>query len=344
LEKLDLNKAFELISQQTELKDLKITIQQDYEWTVKNDGIQVSRLEVNALVELSVTSRRNLEQFVKSQKKIESFEAILYNSDSNRPFYSSILKYVQTLDTLRSISVENIGLIGDFKQTKNCQVENLTIRKSWGVLNDRIFIKLFPNIKRLEIHFLFMSDDVIQLINNMPFLEELVIVDLGERRKPQVLQKITKLQIKNLKKAELYSNSGCDGAKIVEFTKKHPNLTEFRFNVDPIQESTHLKVLESTLKNLKNLKKLMMYVPFKGMCNVSGSADEICKLIGDNAPQLDTLALNFGMNDEDSDILVRRYDREYLDYCKIDESRFIRYSLPHLKFKFLYYYTKNPWN
>jgi hypothetical protein len=80
LEKLHLREAFELISQQTELKELAITIIGLHQWTVKNYDIQVISLVVNVVSELSETSKINLEQFVKSQKKIESFQTILYRN------------------------------------------------------------------------------------------------------------------------------------------------------------------------------------------------------------------------------------------------------------------------
>jgi hypothetical protein len=156
------------------------------------------------------------------------------------------------------------------------------------------------------------------------------------------LSRISQIQIKNLKEFELYSCDGCGGKRIDQFTKNHPNLVEFKLNLDPIEESTHLKVLESTLKSLKNLKKLMMFFPFRKRSNVSASADGICKLIGEDAPQLDTLALNVGFNDVDASKL--EIDREFWEECMGVIRESFQSALPNLKFKILSSYRSDPWN
>ncbi len=345
LEKLCLHEAFELINQQTKLKELAITIKTKCEWTVKNDEIQVARLEVNVLSDMSETSKRNLERFVKSQGKIESFSALLYESYRNKGFYSSMLQHIHTLETIRSISLENIGMIEDLP-TKNHHVESLTIRKSWGETD---YLKLFPNLKTLEIHVVYILDGFIQLINSIPSLEELVIIDLGRHgRDIQMLQKLDQFQMANLKRAELYSYNGCDAAKITEFTRKHPNLLEFRLNVCRIKEATYLEVVEASLKNLKNLQKLMLFIPFHGWSNVYTAREEICKLIEENAMQLDTLVVNFGVNTMDvpKDMLFfhTSYDYDYWGYYKSVIDREFAEALPYLKFKFLWNHKRNPWN
>jgi hypothetical protein len=95
------------------------------------------------------------------------------------------------------------------------------------------------------------------------------------------------------------------------------------------------------LENLKNLKKLMMFFPFRKRSKVSASADEICKLIGESAPQLDTLALNVGFNNVDASKL--EIDREW-DECMGVIRESFRNALPNLKFKILCNYRGDPWN
>ncbi len=342
LEKLHLQEAFELISQQKELKEFTLGIKQEHEWTVKNDDIQVTSLEVNAVFQLTETSRRNLEQFVKSQKKIESFSCNFPN-ERNKVFYSSMLKHLQTLETLRTITVENIGVaFNDFPVTDNYHVESLTIRQMFCGLADRKYIELFPNLKKLEIYLDSpLSNDFIQLLNNLATLEELLIIDLGKHGYHD-LNRISHFQIKNLRKFELYSYDGCRGDSIVQFTKNHPDLLEFRLSLHPIKESTYLEVLESTLKNLKNLKKLMMFIPFRGWLSVVEVTREICKLIGENAPQLEALAVNFGVNDY-TDVSRLGFDHDYWDSYIREISGDFERALPNLKFKFLCNFTREPW-
>ncbi len=227
----------------------------------------------------------------------------------------------------------------DFPETESNHLESLTIIKSWGGIADRMYIELFPNLKKLEIHPEFsMNNDFIRLLNNVASLEELVIIDLGKRGHHD-LNRITQFRMENLRKFELYSYDGCRGESIGQFTENHPDLVEFRLNLDPIEESTYLEVLEATLKNLKNLKKLMMFMPLSEWSNVSASTREICEMIGENAPQLEALAVNFGVNDYTD---VSRFDRGYWDEYRSISDDFER-ALPNLKFKFLRNFTREPW-
>ncbi len=86
----------------------------------------------------------------------------------------------------------------------------------------------------------------------------------------------------------------------------------------------------------------MMFFPFRKRSNVSASADGICKLIGEDAPQLDTLALNVGFNDVDASKL--EIDREFWEECMGVIRESFQSALPNLKFKILSSYRSDPWN
>jgi hypothetical protein len=96
-----------------------------------------------------------------------------------------MLKHVQTLETLRSISIHNIGAVQEvFPEVKNHHVESLTLRQmsmSYE-LPEKKYIALFPNLKKLVMYpDTWISNIVIEQINSMDSLKELVIVDPGDR-------------------------------------------------------------------------------------------------------------------------------------------------------------------
>ncbi len=188
------------------------------QWTVKNDEIQVTSLEVFLDFGLTAASRRNLEQFIKSQKKIESFRGIFPNLLYDA-FFSSMLKHVQTLDTLRSISIHDIGAVQEvFPETVNYHVESLTLRQMSMCyeVTEKKYIELFPNLKKLVMYpDTWISNLVIEQINSMVSLEEFKIVDTGERGYHELINLATRAESAN-SKSRISRNSSCIHAMDVE--------------------------------------------------------------------------------------------------------------------------------
>ncbi len=96
-----------------------------------------------------------------------------------------MLKHVQTLETLRSISIHDIGAVQEvFPETVNYHVESLTLRQMSMCyeVTEKKYIELFPNLKKLVMYpDTWISNLAIEQINSMDSLEEFKIVDTGER-------------------------------------------------------------------------------------------------------------------------------------------------------------------
>ncbi len=142
------------------------------------------------------------------------------------------------------------------------------------------------------------------------------------------------LHIENLKVFEIYSRGESNEEAIELFVKNHPKLTELRLNVD----ARNLKTMELILRNLKDLKKLMLKVnPNYTVENPKKNSHE---LIREFAPNLENLALNFGVNYTRWGV---KYSTEEMKRKRSFEENFGR-ELPNLKINLLFEYVDCPWD
>jgi hypothetical protein len=125
------------------------------------------------------TSLLNLEVFVRTQKSIESFRIYKNFMNENRNFeiYERIFALVFNLETLSSVKT-NYAL----PFLRSLEVRNQHVRKlsftdhDFTVMELPSYLKFFPWITSLEIGSRYiLSEESLLLINDLKFLEELVI-------------------------------------------------------------------------------------------------------------------------------------------------------------------------
>jgi hypothetical protein len=148
--------------------------------------------------------------------------------------------------------------------------------------------------------------------------------------------------MENLERCEIHNLNYCSVAQIHQFVMKHPKLTELKLVVDEIHDNPGVEALEVILKNLKNLKLLIMKTPFK---DLETATVKIQMLIEKYAPKLETLSLGFASSSYCFSVVARsqlptpRKDSLPMDQQKVITGKvrkFFANKLPDLKFKFFY--------
>jgi hypothetical protein len=314
---------FEIIARQSKLKKLLLMPTKNFNALPVNEELQVIDLDLDlSFFGMNLLAMKNLEDFLKTQKKIKSL-GLSFSSEYN---FNGNLTHILNLETLRSLVIHRVEII-DFltDDVRNNNVQKIVIKSNRRMpINFAKFVRSFPNTKSFQFDMFdgYMSGEETLLINNLKFLEELVIGhSFG------VFEIAEELQLPNLKKIEIDSivenNPESFKPKLSQFIKNHPNIEELKLNISGIEGSMiDLELLELVLGNLKNLKKLSIYIKLD---DFHTAIVEMCELIKKHATTLSDLELKFGDNQTD------------VKTVKTMVENYFQNVLPNLKINYIYY-------
>jgi hypothetical protein len=275
--------------------------------------LQVIDLEINCSRPTNFLAMKNLEEFLKTQKKID---VLSFSRENN---YDGILTHILNLESLRTLVVERAKRNDSLPRfIRNDNVQKIVIKTYSDLINFAQFVRSFPNTKSL--HLRDISREDIPLINSFKFLEELIIRDTR-----QIFQRIEGLQLPNLKKIEInsFEDYSPENFKPIfsQFIENHPNIEELKLSIFGSGSMIDLEDLKVVLGNLKNLKKLSIYIEFDFQIAIV----ELCELIKKYAENLNNLELQFEEVQNCSTYvgktvktIVENYFRSVLPKLKVD--------------------------
>ncbi len=153
LEELDLDTNFGMIAKQPNLKNLYIK-GGDFTSLECNENIQVIDFGLSMGSSISEVSMKSLENFVKTQKKIERFHVELYANDVYR--CSSILSHILNLETLRSVTSKYALMIRAIPEIRMERFKKLKLRaiSSYPRFRPATALELFSD----DAHQIFFSE------------------------------------------------------------------------------------------------------------------------------------------------------------------------------------------
>jgi hypothetical protein len=270
----------------------------------------------------------NLENFIRSQRKIESFHVDILEGreKTDEGIYKTFLESILNLETLRSVSTDHAGTIELFPaDLVNQQVTNLVVKSRYNNPIDLTrYLKLFPQLKRLEIHpFHHPLRGSMTATKNSKSLEELVIHN--SHKFPEIMHR---LKIRNLRKFELQSTDSCPDLALYQFLIRHPQISTMQLKIPRIKKYSSFERRKFTLKNLTKLEKLVME---RDCQNFDETSVGLCEMMRRDLMETEFCLLNYfdrvwqGMESEES----------FDDYLKR--------QFPDLKFVVLHGSAKSPW-
>ncbi len=169
----------------------------------------------------------NLEAFIKTQKKIESFSMFEYSYWHYNDVYQRIMTHVFRLESLRSVTTNYTNPIADFIDFTNDHVKKLSFISNDTALRSEFpkYLRIFPKITSLEIFLRnrFIFDENIRFINQLSFLEELKIFE--QYCNTDIMQDI---QVPSLRKFEFESKGIFHPDMVDDFKRRHPKVTEMK--------------------------------------------------------------------------------------------------------------------
>ncbi len=229
LVKLETNMNFTIISQQLNLKKLNVQVRcSPFDALPDIEELQVLEFGIDKnFGHTKESSMLNLEAFIKTQNKIESFSMFEYSYWHFNAVYQRILTHVFRLESLRSVTTNYTNPTADFIDFTNDHVRKLSFISNDTALRAEFpkYLRIFPKITSLEIFLQnpFIFDENIRLINQLSFLEELKIVE------PYCNTYIMEdIQVPSLRKFEFESKGIFDPDMVYDFKRRHPKLTEMK--------------------------------------------------------------------------------------------------------------------
>ncbi len=287
LRELEINEAFEILARQTKLKKLHLVPTNNFNALPVNEELQVIDLDmkITCYSELNLWAMQNLEDFLKTQKKIESY-VLSIESENN---FNGILTHILNLESLRTLVVAEAKTDDSLLRfIRNDNVQKIVMKAKYSeLINLAQFVRSFPKTKSLHLRDISREDN--PLINSFKFLEELVI-----RYSCQFFQRLEGLQLPNLKRLEInsFEKKTPENFKTIftRFIENHSQIEELKLNIFSPVSMMDLEDFKVVLENLKDLKKLSIYIKFD---NFQNTIFEICKLIKKHAKNLNNLELQF---------------------------------------------------
>ncbi len=279
LEELDLHRNFGIISKQPNLKNLYIK-SGDFASLECNENIQVVDFGLsNGIV--SEASIKSLENFVKTQRKIERFHIEMYMTEVHR--FSSIVSYILSLDSLRCVSTKYAVLFNAIPEIRTEHSKQLKLRAISHVSEFRpaTTLKVFSKDVYHQMYFLHPPlDDFAMSLNSGNFG---YFVMINGRLLLGILKEV-EIEIK----IEANSQEMVGEKDLDEFTKNHRKINALKWNVEPCK-SIELKTFKRACKNLKELRKFLIKMTYEKF-----DSSKIYKIIKKYAPNLECLVVNFG--------------------------------------------------
>lgn len=303
LENLTVYHSFSIISNKPKLKSLRIgsNNQVDFDVILDNEDLKLVDLKIDNLDLNHGTAFENFKNFIETQKQIESF----YFSYCDGPIseFSLILTHILNLETLRTVET---GISDVFKympsdRIRNFNVKNLIIDRGMYFESNILayYLKIFPGITSLRTHPYSLMEENILLLNNLSNLEELSIVSMIDGRVSK--DSLESLQISSLKRFTWsgYPMEYYETAQFEKFTTNNPNIVELTLDMGTW---IGLEVLETIVKNLKGLKKLV--ITSLHHCNFE-LQDKIYEILGEHGKNLKYFEMDLGSKEDALRFIVR---------------------------------------
>ncbi len=329
LVELESNVNFGMISQQLKLERLSLHLMDDgFQLMQLNDGIQVTDFGLKIWKRITGSALANLESFIRSQRKVESFhiDILERREKTEEGIYKIFLESILNLETLRSVSTDHAGTIELFPVDRvNHQVRNLVVKSRYNNPIDLTrYLKLFPQLKRLEIHpFQHQLRGNMTAINNSKFLEELVI--RNSQKFPEIMHR---LKIRNLRKFELQSTDSCPDLTLYQFLIRHPQISSMQLKIPRIKKYSSYERRKFSLENLVKLEKLVMEMDFR---NFDETSVGLCEMMRRDLMETEYCLLNY-------------YDRAWQRIASEESfDDYLKRQLLDLTFLVLHGSAKSPW-
>lgn len=308
---LELEGFDEFLPSQKNLKHLELTDLLDKDAFLKDFGSEINfQLETLKINQCHFKQIKNFEKFLKTQKNIRNFDLSFQDRNEQEEVeefgqYLEVLDHILRLKSLRSVVLEfshlnPIRSAPSFLQA-NENVDFLTCNFN-GLCSERI-IKLFPNLKHLELKAKFMNEEQVDFLNQfLAKLESLKVVNFPS-------DFFRKLKFKNLAAIEI-CETNIEPDSWEEFINNNPGIKKLVINYAFFMEMTN-EVIDTLTKRFKNL------VHFELLDKYIGTKNDIYQTICENCPNLKYLKLyNINIEENFSDL-----DKNYL------KSRGIKFDL-----------------